>query len=59
MPDHIRRIWDEFDKLIDEAPTAEAKSMLQGLKLLAEMTNARLAPIEHLLGQIAVQRRQP
>lgn len=57
MPDHIRRIWEEFDKLIDEAPTPEAKSILQGLKLLADLTNARLAPLEHLVGQIAVQRR--
>lgn len=51
MPDHIRRIWEDFDKLIAEAPTPEARSRLQGLKLLAALLNARLAPLEHLLGQ--------
>lgn len=51
MSDQIRRIWDEFDRLIAEAPTPEAKSNLQGLKLLAELANARLAPLEMLLSR--------
>lgn len=59
MPDHIRRIWEDFDKLIAEAPTPEARSTLQGLKLLAELTNARLAPLEHLLGMAATRRATP
>lgn len=59
MPENVRRIWEEFDKLIDEATTAEAKSTLQGLKLLAELLNTRLAPLEHLLGLAATRRSTP
>ena len=56
MPENVRRIWEEFDKLIDEAATAEAKSTLQGLKLLAELLNTRLGPLEHMLGTALTSR---
>lgn len=56
MSDQIRRIWGDFDKLITDAPTPEAKSTLEGLKLLAELLNTRLGPIEHMLGAALTNR---
>lgn len=52
MSQQIQDIWKKFDAAIASAESPDTKAMIEALKAQAELTNMRLAMIEHSLGNL-------
>ena len=55
MSDAIRDIWKRFDDLIAKSETAEAKALVEAIKLQTELLNLRIAPLEHHIAMLGRQ----
>ena len=55
MSEAIRDIWKRFDDLIAKSETAEAKALVEAIKLQTELLNLRIAPLEHHIAMLGHQ----
>lgn len=57
MSQQIQEIWKRFDDLAAKAETADARLMIEAIRLQTELLNLRLAPLPHEIA--AIVGRQP
>jgi len=50
MAQQTQNIWQRFDNLAALAETPDVKLIIAAIRLHAELTNLRLAPLPHIIG---------